>query len=76
MGKPVRKLSVKKETLRQLGALTGEQLQKVAGGTLAYTTYCFIGFQTSKCIGGILGGGGGTLVTCKTCEPDTSYCLP
>jgi hypothetical protein len=72
MGKPVRKLSVKKETFRQLSALTEEQLQRVAGGTIVVNT----GFCNDTWIcAGILTGGGGTLVTCKTCQPNSFYCF-
>jgi hypothetical protein len=78
MAKKTKKLALKKETLRQLGALTQEQLRAVAGGALlaidynklviVETTQCLYA-DTSLCAGIKTGGGSILTVSCDTrCE--------
>ena len=73
MGKRTnRKLSVKKETMRKLNALSDEQLRAAAGGTLVvkdpslfFTQACL---NTNLCAGVRTGGGGypTLLASCDT----------
>ncbi len=76
--KKTRKLAVKKETLRQLGALTDDQLRAAAGGLLlavdynklviAQTTNC-LNVDTTVCAGILTGGNVRTAISCDTkCE--------
>jgi hypothetical protein len=77
MAKKTKKLAVKKETLRQLDALTSDQLRAAAGGgyaILLYTGLC-INQDTLICAG-ILTGGGVKTFSCDTrCETDGGYTL-
>ena len=75
MAKKTKKLALKKETLRQLGALTDDQLRAAAGGTLVkyvviQTAVC-LPVETGLCAGIRTTGGGGSILTvsCDTrCE--------
>jgi hypothetical protein len=71
--KKTKKLGLKKETLRRLGALTAEQLRAVAGGALLAIDLNKVVIETTNCLNldsfacaGILTGGGVKTVSCDT----------
>ena len=77
MGEKTTKLSIKRETLRRLDALTDDQLRRAAGGTKigeiqqpAFTTDC--GFLNTTFCAGIRTTGGPTIATLnQTCRCTT-----